>query len=566
MASINNTESGDLVTFIIKINGKTIPDSADVLSIRVESGVNKISSAYIEILDGNASTGKFEASSSDTFLPGCEISIEAGYENQNYVIFKGVITQQQLKIGDERGSSLAVISRDNAIKMAVGRKSMSFSKQTDSDIISSIIGSYSGLSSEVTPTSQKWPEQVQYYTTDWDYILSRAETNGLIVTTVNNKVSVFKPDSDTSSVLTLEYGNNIFEFNAQLNSITQLGNVRASSWDYKNQKVISGEAKPDFSGPGNLSTKELSKVVGLAYFDLQTSATLQENELVNWSNAQITKSEHSKIQGEIKSQGTAAVGPGKYITLKGVGSRFNGDHIVSGVIHEIAEGNWITTTNIGLSPKWFTEEPDVMAPPAAGLLPGIQGLYTGTVKKMYEDPDNQYRILVDVPLFNQNGEGIWARLTNFYSTSGAGVFFMPEVGDEVVLGFLNEDPRHPIILGSMYSNSNNKPYTGLEPNEKNSMKAIVSKSGLEIEFDDENKVLTLITPDKNTIVLSDQDKIITIKDEHNNRIIMSASGITIKSPKDINIEADQSLNLKGNTEVVVEASAGDVQVKGMNIQ
>ena len=55
---------------------------------------------------------------------------------------------------------------------------------------------------------------------------------------------------------------------------------------------------------------------------------------------------------------------------------------------------------------------------------------------MYEDPDSQFRILVSVPLFDPNGEGIWARLTNFYSTNGAGIFFLPEVGDEVVLGFL----------------------------------------------------------------------------------------------------------------------------------
>ncbi len=80
--------------------------------------------------------------------------------------------------------------------------------------------------------------------------------------------------------------------------------------------------------------------------------------------------------------------------------------------------------------------------------PAVRGLINGTVKKMYDDPLGQFRVLVDVPMFNNYGEGIWARLANFYSTSGAGAFFMPEVGDEVVVGFLNEDPCSPVILES----------------------------------------------------------------------------------------------------------------------
>ena len=58
----------------------------------------------------------------------------------------------------------------------------------DSDIISSIIGNYSGLTSDVSATTTVWPEQVQYYVTDWDYILTLAETNGLIITTINGNI------------------------------------------------------------------------------------------------------------------------------------------------------------------------------------------------------------------------------------------------------------------------------------------------------------------------------------------------------------------------------------------
>ena len=558
---------GGVVTFAVKVAGTAIPGELSVYSIFIEQRVNRVPVARIVLLDGSASSGTFEASSSSVFAPGAVLTVEAGYDSTNTLLFKGIITQQSIRINEIIGSSLEVECRDAAVKMTVGRKSLSFSQKKDSDIISALIGNYSGLSSSITATATQWPQQVQYYATDWDFMLARAEVNGMIVTAVNGKITVAAPDANTTSVLSVAYGDGIYEFNADLNAVTQLSAVKAAAWDYKNQVINTGQASNNVPGPGNLSSKKLADdVVGLANYMLQTPAAVEDADLTNWCKAQLIKSEYSKIRGEIKMDGNSAALPGTYITLAGLGDRFNGDHFISGVVHNLTDGNWFTEVSIGLSPVWFTEEPDVVAPPASGLLPGVQGLFQGTVKKMYADPDTQYRILVDVPLFDPNGEGLWARLSNFYSTSGAGAFFLPEVGDEVVLGFLNEDPRYPVILGSLYSSSKIKPFNGLDPNEKNQMKAIVSKSGIYIQFDDVDKILTITTPAKNIMVFSDKDKQISINDQNGNSLVMSESGITIKSPKDINIEAQQNINIKGTQGVNIQSSAGDVQVSGLNIK
>ncbi|OOG78488.1 type VI secretion system tip protein VgrG [Flavobacterium sp. A45] len=566
MSTTSEISSGGIPTFSIKINGNAIPETLNVFSVHVEKKVNRIPTAKIMILDGEPNTGQFEASSSSTFLPGATISIEAGYDSKNELIFKGIITSQSLRIDSLIGSALEVECRDAAVKMIMGRKSVTYANKKNSDIISSIIGNYSALESDVTTTTKVWPEQVQHYVTDWDYILALAEANGLIVTTINGKISVNAPDKDTSSVLTVTYGDNLLEFNAKLNSTTQLGNVTSNSWDYKNQEVINSEATPNIAGSGNLSTKKLSEVIDLPSFQLQTSAPLETADLNDWSKAQIIKSEYSKIMGEAKFKGTNLIDPGKYMTFQGLGDRFNGDYLISGVVHNLSDGNWISEVSLGLSPIWFTEEPDVMAPPASGLLPGARGLLNGTVKQIFGDPDSQYRILVDIPLFDTNGSGIWARLSNFYSTSGAGVFFLPEVGDEVILGFLNEDPRFPVILGSMYSSSKIKPFAGVEPNEKNSKKAIVSKSGISVEFDDENKIWTVATPNKNTIIISDKDKQITIKDENQNSIVMSSNGIDMSSSKNITISAQEKVTIKGSQGITIESNGGDIETKGLNIK
>ncbi len=556
---------GSVISSEVKVDGSGLPGTVQVYTIQVEKQLNRVATAIITVLDGNASEEKFTVSSSDTFVPGKKISIEAGYDGSNQVIFSGIITGQALRISNTTGPMLEVICKDLSVKMTVGRKSATFQKVKDSDVITQLIGKYSDLSADVSSTSVTQPELVQYYSTDWDFMLSRAEINGLVVSTINGTVSVFDPAKQSSSGLTLTYGDNLYEFHADLNAITQLAEVNASAWDYQNQQLINSIASNNFAGPGNLSSKKLSEVVGLSQFDLQTTAAIEKGNLTTWAKAQMLKSELAKILGEARLQGTSVLEPGKYITLDGLGTRFDGDHFVSAISHEISAGNWFTEAQVGLSPNWFVQNNQVEAPLAAGLLPGIQGLYNGTVKKMYDDPDNEYRILVDIPLFNDNGQGVWARLATFYATSGQGVFFLPEVGDEVIVGFLNQDPRYPVILGSVYSQKN-KPYSALSPNQQNSPKAIVSKSELRILFDEEKKMLTLLTPGNNQVVLDDEGKQIEIKDQNGNQMVLSESGITIKSPANITIEADKAVSIKGNTGVSIEAAGGDVSLNGLNIK
>ena len=129
MSTSNNISSGGIATFTVKVNGATVPDELSVYAIHVEKRVNRISSAKITILDGDPTVQDFTASSSATFVPGGTISIEAGYDNTNSVIFKGIIMSQTVRVDSLIGSALEVECRDEAVKMIVGRKSLTYSKQ-----------------------------------------------------------------------------------------------------------------------------------------------------------------------------------------------------------------------------------------------------------------------------------------------------------------------------------------------------------------------------------------------------------------------------------------------------
>ena len=558
------TQPEGLITYAINIDGTVLPDEYQIYSITVDQMVNHISSATVVIRDGNASKEGFQASESRYFIPGNDISIEVGYDNKNNVIFSGVITSMSLKVDDYSGSSLEFTCKDKALKMTIGRKNANYQGMPDSTIISQLIGNYPDLSSDVAMTSPTLAEMVQYYSSDWDFMLARSEINGFLVSCLNGGVRVFDPCAETESVLTVTYGINLFSIDTELNALTQLSKATASAWNPKTQALINSSGSNTQPGPGNITTSKLSELADLADFKLQTSAAESQEELDNWSKAQIKRTDLSKITGEIRVQGTNLVNIGQYITLAGLGKRFNGDHFVSRVRHEIADGDWFVDAHIGLDSNWFIQEPEVVAPTASGLLPGVQGLHTAKVQKIDEDPDAGLRILITLPLFDPEELGVWARLSNFYSSNGIGAFFLPEVDDEVIVGFLNDDPRHPVILGSLYSQTI-KPFNELQPNAENSHKGIVTKSETRLLFNDKDVQITITTPAGNTVLLDDKEKQISITDEHKNSVLMSSSGIDIKSPKNITISAEQKVSISGKMGVEIESSSGDIKGAALNI-
>jgi uncharacterized protein involved in type VI secretion and phage assembly len=214
-----------------------------------------------------------------------------------------------------------------------------------------------------------------------------------------------------------------------------------------------------------------------------------------------------------------------------------------------------------VSPSWFTEQHDVMAPAAAGLLPGIGGLHVGKVTKLDEDPDGQQRVQVSIPVLGSAAQPVWARLLQFYASNAFGAFFVPELADEVVLGFFDNDPTHPVILGSLYSSNRAPPYALAA---ENNTKAIVTRCKSKIEFDEQNKVITLMTPGKNKVVLSDQDQSIVLLDQNNNRAELNPGGITLDSPKDIKVKANGTITLDAVGAINISSQA-DVKSTGLNV-
>jgi len=546
--TIPENAKGAAVTFTVKIDGQAIPRTFEVYSINVTKEVNRVPAAKLSLIDGDPAKQKFLASSEALFVPGKEIELLVGHQSKEDLIFKGIIVKHAIAVRRSGGSQLKLECKDIAFKMTQGRNSAYFKDVKDSDIASNLFSKYK-ISASVDKTDAKHPEMLQYDCSDWDFLLSRMDVNGKLVLINDGKAEVKSPDFSTDPVLSLQYGATIHEFDAEMDARNQYAAVKAVSWDAASQEVtkIDGKTPAAVKENGNIKGSDLAGITGLKEFSLRHGGNIARDELQAWADACRQKSLLAKIRGRVSFDGFAKIKPGDIVDLQGLGDRFNGKVFVSGVRHDVSNGGWVTSVQFGMDPDWFTEKMQDRSSSFHNLVPPVRGLHTGVVSQLEKDPAGEGRILIKLPIVDMAGEGIWARMATMDAGDNRGSFFRPDIGDEVLVGFINDDPRQAIILGMM--NSSKKPLP-LESKDDNKQKGFFFKSKMKILFHEEDKSMTFETPGGNKMILSEKDKGITLQDQNGNKFLMNKDGITIESSK----------------KLIIKAASGDIESEGMNIK
>ena len=559
-----NQQSTELSSFKVFINGAILSNATEFTRIEVTKEINRISVASLHIvvneLFRSAHYKNFqELGFSDKFKPGNEVEIKSGYVNQGEAtIFKGIITKIGVKLNSTDHDLFVVECADKAIKMTLDRRNRYYLKKKDDQIISQVISEY-GLQKTVKACSYQHKEVVQYNASDWDFIMSRAEINRLIVVNDDNKIDV-KGLGSTISVKVTQ-GVDAIKANLNVNGKSQIKSIKASAWDFNRQKLIFQKSTEPSEGPlrtGNYAGTTLANEFITRDYEMHITSPVETAFLKSWADARLFRSRMARITGTLTVHGMAEIKPDTLVEIHDFGKSFDGNQYISKVHHEISNGAWVSEITIGISNEWFTEvKPVLNSPIAAGMLPGITGLYNAVVKQIHEDPDGEYRVKVNIPVIEAS-EDIWARLSNFYASNTFGDFFYPEIGDEVLLGFLQGDPQYPIILGSLYSAKNKPAYS---PDQPNTFKAIVTKSKMKIEFEDVKKILIIETPGGRRVTLSDDGKFLKLQDpEKSSEIRMDTDGITLKTNGKITLDAMQDVSLTSSTGKIALKATTDVTI------
>lgn len=182
-----------------------------------------------------------------------------------------------------------------------------------------------------------------------------------------------------------------------------------------------------------------------------------------------------------------------------------------------------------------------------------------------QDPDGQGRVQISYPTMSDTDIGHWARIAVLMAGNNRGAYFLPEVGDEVLVAFENGDVESPYVIGALWNGKDSPPETNSDGN--NNRRLIQSRSGHIVRLDDTDGAEKIEIIDKtgnNSIVFDSANNTITITSDQDinlsaskGTINLTAQSISLSSTKDTKIQAQGGLTLDG--------TPGNTAVKGTQV-
>jgi phage baseplate assembly protein V len=212
---------------------------------------------------------------------------------------------------------------------------------------------------------------------------------------------------------------------------------------------------------------------------------------------------------------------------------------------------------------------------SAGQL--VNGVLTATVTNT-KDPEKLGRIKVQFLGQGTDNETDWIRVAAFAAGSSKGAFFLPEVGEEVLVAFIQGSVDRPVVIGALWEKTDKPPEDNADG--KNNIKMLKTRAGHTVTFDDDTQTkkakIEIKSSAGHIITLDDaagKEKI-EIKDKSgSNKIIIDTvqKAITIESGMKldikanmITIEAKSTLTLK--SAMLKSESSGIAEIKGAMVK
>ena len=547
------TPSQSTLNIEILINGENSGLHTFLKKVDCNYELNKIPFAKLLFISSNPNTTSAEnLLESDILSVTDNIEIKVTEKAEIKTLFKGIIQRVERNIDQNSGFETKVECKDVCVNLmsqqdvvADERFETKMSRFLNHLEINNDVELAIGGDEIVSKTSNINP---------WDYILSYLDALGLMTTI---KGGVFKVFDSTAAapdpVYLAENGINVFEFSGTQEP--SVANVIIRTWNAQTQEIETQE------NDTNVENSAGSEVIDISQSNYSTET---KNQM---SIARAAKNRLSSINGNVKTFGNLQANYGEYIQFEKVNKKMDAmPLLISAERHTIENGCWNTEYHYGLeNNNSYTQNisnSTSLNEDRLGQSNTMQGLQIGVVTKIDGDPENQYRIKVRIPAISETGEGVWARLSSIQAGPKRGGFFIPELGDEVVLGCFNNNPDTPVILGKLYSSAHAAPY---EIQEENFIQGMVSKEGTRIIIDDEKKTVEISTASNHKLIIGDDINGFHVEDGNNgSSFSIDDKGITLDSKKDLILKAVGSIKIE-STQQSFKAD-GIMELKGSLIQ
>jgi len=367
-----------------------------------------------------------------------------------------------------------------------------------------------GLSVGTVEASPLWRRLIQYQQSDLGLLLELAERCGLYLTLRNNVLHIITLEG-TGDRVPLKLGESLLEARIEINGESSCRSTVASGWDPRRAERHEGRAKTPRSGrevrvdisPGRLGGGERTLTNETAHDDGQAEAFAQA-ELDARTARLLT------LRGV--AEGNVRLQPGTRVEIEGVAEAVTGTYVLTAVTHTVER-------NRGFISEISSELP--MPPDRSKAASATLGIVTAV-----NDPDNLGRVQVSLPAYG-NVETDWMGVLATGAGSKKGLVALPDVGDQVLVLCLGEDPAEGIVLGGLYG-TNAPPDWGVQ-------------GGAVQRY-------SLGTPGGQAVLLDDSRKLIRLENSDGSYIELSPGKVKLHSQADLEVEAPgHSVVFRGST-------------------
>ncbi|MEO6527548.1 MAG: VgrG-related protein [Gemmatimonadaceae bacterium] len=542
--------------FFLEVEG--MAESAGVelmqslLSVVVESSLHLPDVATIRVTDTALKWIDDKA-----LEPGKRIKVSAeGPQSKGaHPLFDGDIVElePEFLVGSH---NLTIRAFDALHRLSRGRRVRSFLNMTDGDVIQKI-ASDAGMTASAEQANIVHPYLFQNNETDLEFLRARANAAGSVLFADGRKIRLEPPKADGEAI-EMQWGENLQEFRPRMTTVNQVSSVTVRGWDPKTRQEIVGQAKHGNGVPQVGESRKPGDVVHAAFNrevpTLSASRPVHTQAEADQMARALAGSHSSRfIEAEGVCIGNAKVLAGTSVRLKALGDRFSGTYLVTSCRHTYSptDGYQSQFMVSGQEPTSLLQTLAASASPSAPS----RGLVIGIVTDN-QDPDKQGRVKVKYPWLSPDHASDWARVVSVGGGPTRGIQFVPEINDEVLVGFEQGDVHHPYVLGGLWNGVDAPPgdQGKIVSGGKVQQRVIQSRTG-------------------HTITLDDADGAggITVQDRAGNSIMLDSGAnalkITIKGNASLECDGNLSLKAQGQVEiqgmgVKIDGGAGMVDVKG----
>jgi len=461
------TLSADITNQVTSVSYDNNLDIADMFTIVIRNADN-------HLLD------------SALFDLGKSVEIYMGYGDELQPMMLGEITSLQPSFPGGGAPTLTVSGYDKSYRLRhneVDRPSFRF--QNDSAIAAQIAVE-AGLIPVVDPT-RSYHRNIPHTGSDMSFLKKLAQANFFDVYVHWDKLYFRLPRPQTEAYV-LEWGKNLSSFNPRLSSAGMTGIQIIRGYNEELAQTIVGIAMaPDINMDNiieKLGGSAFDLLVGLGRQVIRDQPVKSPFDATTIARSILQEILEGLYEGNGSCIGIPELRADTFVSIQGIGKRFSGKYRLRKVTHSIDDSGYRTSfevTQRSSSTLLGMLRKSVVDLPSPNRQEKFFGVAVGKVVDNVDSAPNLGRVRLTFPWLSDFNDSDWARIATPMAGKQTGFYFLPDIGDEVLVAFEHGDLSKPVVLGGMWNGDNQPPVT--HSDRKNRIR-MIKTAGHTITFDD----------------------------------------------------------------------------------